>query len=38
MLFDTHAHLNAWQFSDDLPEVIDRALQEGVGLYGCRWF
>lgn len=31
MLFDTHAHLNAWQFSDDLPEVIDRALQEGVG-------
>lgn len=30
MLFDTHTHLNAYQFADDLPEVIDRALKEGV--------
>lgn len=30
MLFDTHAHLNADQFSDDLEEVIERALEEGV--------
>lgn len=30
MLFDTHAHLNADQFSDDLQEVIDRAKKEGV--------
>lgn len=30
MLFDTHTHLNAYQFTDDLPEVIDRALKEGV--------
>ncbi|MBA4537457.1 TatD family hydrolase [Bacillus aquiflavi] len=30
MLFDTHAHLNADQFKNDLPEVIDRALKEGV--------
>ncbi|MCM3575884.1 MULTISPECIES: TatD family hydrolase [Mesobacillus] len=30
MLFDTHVHLNAEQFNDDLQEVIDRALDEGV--------
>ncbi|WP_307428681.1 TatD family hydrolase [Bacillus sp. V2I10] len=30
MLFDTHAHLNAIQYKDDLEEVIDRALEEGV--------
>lgn len=30
MLFDTHAHLNAEQYKDDLPEVIDRALKTGV--------
>jgi TatD DNase family protein len=30
MLFDTHAHLNAVQFEEDLNEVIDRALQEKV--------
>ena len=30
MLFDTHTHLNAYQFADDLPEVIDRPLKEGV--------
>ncbi|PLR93314.1 TatD family hydrolase [Bacillus sp. T33-2] len=30
MLFDTHVHLNAEQFQEDLQEVIDRALNEGV--------
>jgi TatD DNase family protein len=30
MLFDTHAHLNAEQFDEDLSEVIERAQEEGV--------
>lgn len=30
MLFDTHVHLNAEQFEDDLSEVIERATQAGV--------
>lgn len=30
MLFDTHAHLNAVQYEDDLEEVIQRAKDEGV--------
>ncbi|MCM3413354.1 TatD family hydrolase [Metabacillus litoralis] len=30
MLFDTHAHLNAVQFEEDLEEVIERAKSEGV--------
>ncbi|MGD6943821.1 TatD family hydrolase [Cytobacillus gottheilii] len=30
MFFDTHVHLNAEQFEDDLQEVIDRAVEEGV--------
>ena len=30
MLFDTHAHLNAHQFADDLPAVIERAREAGV--------
>nr|WP_295970532.1 TatD family hydrolase [uncultured Bacillus sp.] len=30
MLFDTHAHLNAEQYQEDLSEVIDRALEAGV--------
>ncbi|MBS2967254.1 TatD family hydrolase [Metabacillus sp. KIGAM252] len=30
MLFDTHAHLNAVQYEEDLEEVIDRAKAEGV--------
>ena len=30
MLFDTHVHLNAEQYNEDLQEVIDRAQAEGV--------
>jgi TatD DNase family protein len=30
MLFDTHAHLNADQFSEDLEDVISRAQDTGV--------
>ncbi|KGA96456.1 hydrolase TatD [Alkalihalobacillus alcalophilus ATCC 27647 = CGMCC 1.3604] len=30
MLFDTHVHLNADQFDDDLEEVIQRAEEAGV--------
>lgn len=30
MLFDTHAHLNAVQFEEDLEEVIERATSEDV--------
>ncbi|MDF1509510.1 TatD family hydrolase [Robertmurraya sp. DFI.2.37] len=30
MLFDTHAHLNAEQFAEDLEEVIARAQENGV--------
>ncbi|RIW29880.1 TatD family deoxyribonuclease [Bacillus salacetis] len=30
MLFDTHVHLNAEQFDEDLEEVIGRAQDEGV--------
>jgi TatD DNase family protein len=30
MLFDTHVHLNAEQFNEDLQEVIDRAIADGV--------
>ncbi|HJV30765.1 MAG TPA: TatD family hydrolase [Bacillales bacterium] len=30
MLFDTHAHLNAEQYNEDLEEVIARAKDEGV--------
>ena len=30
MLFDTHVHLNAEQFEDDLTEVIERAIEAGV--------
>jgi len=30
MLIDTHAHLAASQFTDDLPAVIDRAAEAGV--------
>lgn len=30
MLFDTHVHLNAWQFKEDLNKVIERAVEAGV--------
>lgn len=30
MLFDTHVHLNADQYKEDLEEVINRALNEGI--------
>ncbi len=30
MLFDTHSHINADQFNDDVQEVLDRALAAGV--------
>ncbi|MDF2037330.1 TatD family hydrolase [Cytobacillus oceanisediminis] len=30
MFFDTHAHLNAEQYNEDLQEVIDRAQNEGI--------
>lgn len=30
MLFDTHVHLNAEQYKEDLEEVIERALNEGI--------
>ena len=30
MLFDSHAHLNAEQYNDDLEEVIEIARAEGV--------
>lgn len=30
MLFDTHVHLNADQYKEDLEEVINRALSEGI--------
>lgn len=30
MLFDTHVHLNAEQYNEDLEEVIERAQNEGV--------
>ncbi|EOS8046624.1 TatD family hydrolase [Enterococcus hirae] len=30
MIFDSHAHLNAEQFNDDIPETIERAKELGV--------
>ncbi|MDD2496775.1 MAG: TatD family hydrolase [Desulfitobacteriaceae bacterium] len=30
MLFDTHAHLNDEKFAEDLPQVVERAVQAGV--------
>lgn len=30
MLFDTHVHLNAWQFKEDREETIQRAFDAGV--------
>ena len=33
MLFDTHVHLNAEQFEEDLAEVIERAEEAGVQIW-----
>lgn len=30
MLFDTHVHLNAWQFKEDREETVQRAFETGV--------
>ena len=30
MLFDTHVHLNADQYNDDLEEVIDKSTRSKV--------
>lgn len=30
MLFDTHTHINAAQFNDDIPETIQKAIQHDV--------
>ena len=30
MIFDSHTHLNAEQFNDDIPETIERAKELGV--------
>ncbi len=38
MLFDTHSHLNAEQFEEDLQEVIARMKEAGGYLYSCCWF
>ena len=36
MLFDTHSHLNAEQFEEDLEEV-SREGRSGSYKYGCGW-
>ncbi len=38
VLFDTHVHLNADQFAEDLEEVISRAQHEGVSNMVCVGF
>ena len=38
MLFDTHVHLNAEQFEEDLEEVIERATRGRSGKYGVVGF
>lgn len=30
MLFDTHTHINANEFQDDIEEVVQRALDVGM--------
>ena len=35
MLFDTHVHLNAEQYKEDLEEVIARAQEARSIQYGC---
>ena len=36
MLFDTHVHLNAEQFEEDVTEVIERARNRGR-KHDCCW-
>ena len=33
---DTHAHLDGEEFCEDLPAVIERAREAGVGKTICR--
>ena len=35
MLVDTHAHLNAAEFADDLAATVDRSVEAGVGIVIC---
>ncbi len=35
MLIDTHAHINGPGFDDDLPDVLGRAVENGVGCIVC---
>jgi TatD DNase family protein len=35
VLIDTHAHINGPEFGDDLPEVLERAVEAGVGCIVC---
>jgi TatD DNase family protein len=32
MIFDTHAHLNFFEFEKDKDEVIEKCLKEGIGM------
>jgi TatD DNase family protein len=32
MIFDTHAHLNVFEFKDDKDELIEECLKEGIGM------
>jgi len=35
MFYDTHAHLDSPKFSQDLPDVIDRAAAAGISKIIC---
>ena len=35
MLIDTHAHINGPEFSEDLPDVLNRAVESGVERIIC---
>ena len=37
MYIDTHVHLNADQYEEDVDEVITRALEAGVDENGGHW-
>ena len=36
MIFDSHTHLNAEQFNEDIPETIQRAQEMGGNENGGR--